>query len=245
MGRLWKYQEEFVMFLANSGALFFKEGLKLKDGRPTPYFLNTGKISHGSSTIRLAEAYAGMIDGQIRDGLEINTLFGPAYKGIPLVTSIAMKLFRKNHDLDLPYVFDRKEEKTHGEGSERASLFVGNFPENARVYLVDDVLTSAKTKLKALDKIRTYSESEGRTDIAVVGVGIAFDRQQNNLEGANAIRNFTERTGVPVSSIVGAREAMKFLFESEWPLMINNSRKPMPLEIYKSFQEYMEEYGSK
>ena len=119
-------------------------------------------------------------------------------------------------------VYDRKETKDHGEGGS----FIGDFPENADVYLIDDVITSAQTKEDSLKKIMDYSNKDKR-NICVVGCGIAFNRQQKNLAGEDAIESFTERTGVSVDSIVGARKSIKHLFELGYPLIINGARQRM------------------
>jgi len=233
-------QKTFVRFLADSGALFFEKGLRLDDGRVTPYFLDIGKVmGSGSKLEKLSGEYARMIRQRIEEGTEITTLFGPAYKGIPLATGTSFAL-SSYMCIDVGVVFNRKEAKKHGE----KGIFVGDFPEDARVYLVDDVMTSARTKLKSIKMIQDYA-AKRRRNVSVVGVGIAFDRQQVNLKGENAIESFTKQTGIPVDSIVGARDAMKFLFKTESPLMINGREQAMSPRIYRVFQGYMEKYGIK
>ena len=183
------YPERFSEFLADSGALFFKDGLKLKDGRPTPYFVNLGNVINNASNLkRLSDAYASRIKKRIDKGLRITTLFGPAYKGIPLAIGVSLSLLEQG--VNLGVVYDRKETKDHGEGG----AFIGDFPENADVYLIDDVITSAQTKEDSLKKIMDYSNKDKR-NICVVGCGIAFNRQQKNLAGEDAIESFTQRTG--------------------------------------------------
>ncbi len=252
------YQKDFVDFATDSRMLFFKQDLFLKDGRPTPYFFNSGNANlKASYTVKLAEAYAAMIHQSIdQEGLEVTTLFGPAYKGIPLVTSTAMALFQ-NHGIDLGYVFDRKEEKDHGEGG----AFVGEFPENALVYMIDDVITSGETKYESVRKIKSF----GRDDIRIVRLGIAFDREQvgavydeskskdlPNRErvilgkrGENVIENFVKKTGISVDSIIGARGAMDSLYRSQHPLEIDGEMRLMDSATYDNFKGYMGEYGTK
>ena len=239
------YQKKFVRLLADSGALFFEDGLKLKDERPTPYLVNIGNISNNAYFAReLGNAYARMIYNEIEKGLEITTLFGPAYKGIPISTNTQRSLL-DNYEINLGVVFDRKKEKTHGEGSKERNLFVGNFPKYAKIYIVDDVLTSAKTKLDILEKIVAYSEEHKREDISIVGLGVGLDRQQINLEERNSVEEFTEKTGIIIDSIIGAREAIDFLHVSRRPLMIDGKMQKMSPNIYKNFQEYMNKYGVK
>ena len=110
--------------------------------------------------------------------------------------------------------------------------------------MVDDVLTSAKTKYEFLEKIDWFKKTNNREDIEVVGLGIAFDREQNNLKGRSAIRDFTEETEIPVDAIVGANEAIKYLYESEIPLLINGVFQPMRRPMYRGFMSYMEETGT-
>ncbi|MBI4116404.1 hypothetical protein HY449_01530 [Candidatus Pacearchaeota archaeon] len=234
-----EYQARFSEFLADSRALFFEKKF-LRDGRPTPYFVNLGAaINNASHAERLSDAYASMIAGRIEKGLRVTTLFGPAYKGISLAIGAQSSLWRE-HGINLGVVYDRKEAKDHGEGG----MFIGDFPENAGVYLIDDVITSAQTKEDSLRKIRDYSKNENRNDISVVGCGIAFDRQQKNLAGEDAIKSFTERTRVSVDSIVGAKETIRYLFELGHPLIINGLRQRMDTKTYDNFQRYMETYGT-
>ena len=232
------YQERFSEFLADSGALFFKDGLELKDRRPTPYFVNLGNVINNASHLKkLSDAYASMNKKRIDKELRVTTLFGPAYKGIPLAIGVSLSLFEQG--VNLGVVYDRKETKDYGEGG----ILIGDFPENAEVYLIDDVITSAQTKEDSLKKIMDYSNKNKR-NICVVGCGIAFDRQQKNLQEEDAIKSFTKRTAVSVDSIVGAREAIKNLFELGYPLMISGVRQRMDSKTYDNFQRYMEMYGT-
>ena len=235
-----KYQENFVRILAKSGALRFDRGLKLNDGRDTPYFLDIGKTLIGHWMKEIGDAYAIMIHEKIEnDGLEVNTLYGPSYEGIPVSILTATSL--ENYGMDVSCVFDRKEEKMHGE----KGIFVGDFPKNANIYIVDDVLTSAQTKINALEKIVSYAEKNGRDDISVTGVGIAFDREQVNPEGNNPFEEFRDKTGILIDSIVCAKEAIDFLNSSRYPLMINGKMEKMPLNIYHDFLDYMSQEGLK
>src|SRR3972149_1691152 len=131
-----KYQMDFVDFLAESEALFFADK-KLKDRRPTPYFVNLGKAVNDASRMqKLSDAYASMIKRKIDEGLRVTTLFGLAYKGIPLAVGAQQSLWR-GYEINLGVVFDRKEAKDHGEGG----VLIGDFPKNAEIYLIDDVAT--------------------------------------------------------------------------------------------------------
>ena len=163
------YQEDFACLLASSGALFFKEDLILKDGRPTPYFVNMGNMNGDALHMQeLGDAYANMVLEQMDRGLKVNTLFGPAYKGISIANHTQRSLLRNG--INLGVVHDRKEAKTHGEGSGGGSSFVGEFREGSNIFLVDDVMTSARTKYEALEMINNYASEEG-IDLSLVGVG--------------------------------------------------------------------------
>lgn len=268
--KMEEYKEDFSKVLADSGALFFKEGLFLKDGRPTPYFVNLGEFAKKTSLRwKLAKAYAGMIADKINKGMKIDIIFGPSYKASLLAGDITLALLL-DHNIDLGCCYDRKEEKTHGEASSKKSLFVGaKFFDDCNIYIADDVATSMATKIDALEKIASESKLFGiKTN--VVGIGIAVDREQVSpvydsempkglsskegdewkrkhivlgKRGEDAIGNFTRETGICVDSIVGITEVVDYLFESKYPLLINDKRQPMEGTAYNNFLEYMNVYG--
>ncbi len=251
------YQKEFVKLLADSGALFFEEGLNLKDQRPTPYFVNIGAFGEKSSLRwKLANAYAGLIKQKINEGAEVDLVIGLSYKGSMIAADATMALFL-NHQIDLGCSYDRKEVKDHGEGSSNQNMFVGaQLFDNANLYIVDDVGTSMKTKLELLEKIALESERRG-INTNVVGIGIAFDREQvgpvydengdfiPNARGTDAIKEFVDKTGISVDSIVGARDAMNFLEESGHPVKIDGKMQSMPYGTSINFENYMGVYGTK
>lgn len=130
------YKEEFIRFMVENGVLRFGE-FTLKSGRKAPYFINTGNYKTGAQLARLGAYYAACVHD---NGLQADTLVGPAYKGIPLAVTTAVALYEK-YGTDVNYCFDRKEVKDHGEGG----LFVGKALENGeRVIIVEDVMTSGK-----------------------------------------------------------------------------------------------------
>lgn len=258
-----KYKQDFSIVSADSGALFFKRGLFLKDGRPTPGFYNAGAYAAKASLrLELARGYAGMIKKKMDEGMSIGIIFGPSYKASMIAGDATMVLFQE-HGIDLGCNYDRKEAKAHGEASKGKSMFVGaKFYDGCNVYMVDDVGTSMATKIEGLEKIAAEAEAQG-ININVTGIGIAVDREQVgpvydeskpadlpnkekvilDARGEDAIGKFVEETGKPVDAIVGIGEMMAFLFESQHPLLIDDERQPMSQERYDEFLAYMEQYG--
>jgi len=155
------YQQEFLDFAIDVGVLRFGE-FTLKSGRISPYFFNSGLFDTGASLARLGRYYAQAI---INSGIEFEMIYGPAYKGIPLAASLAIALADK-HDRDVPYCFNRKEAKDHGEGG----LIVGA-PLKGRVLIIDDVISAGTSVRESVDIIR----AAGATPAGVI---IALDRQE-------------------------------------------------------------------
>jgi orotate phosphoribosyltransferase len=180
---------DFVRFAYDTGALRFGDFVT-KSGRKTPYFFNAGDFSTGSSIARLGDAYAAAL---VASGVEFDMLFGPAYKGITLATATSIGLARLGRDV--PFAFNRKEAKDHGEGG----LLVGA-PLAGRVVIVDDVITDGAAKREAVEIIR----AAGAEPAAVL---IALDRAErvtSDLGSPSAVQAFTESCGVPVISIISA-----------------------------------------
>lgn len=201
------YQRRFVDFLVERGA--FRLGqFTLKSGRTSPTFLNTGLIDDGMGLLRLGEAYAGrMLDAVGADGFD--AVFGPAYKGIPLAVATAVALAQRN--VTKPYLFDRKERKTHGEEAsakaDAASILVGHRPAaGARLALVDDVLTTGATKFEAVALLKQLIEG-ARFPVLV----IALDRMETGSDGRDACGAFASDTGIPVAPVVTMTEVLGHL----------------------------------
>jgi orotate phosphoribosyltransferase len=202
-----EYQTRFVDFLVDCGA--FRIGtFTLKSGRVSPTFVNTGLVEDGTGLLRLGEAYAGRLLAAVgADGFD--SVFGPAYKGVPLavatVVSLAAQGVRK------PYLFDRKERKTHGEEAsakaDAAALLVGHRPgPGERIALVDDVLTTGATKYESVALLKSLVE--GARFPALV---IAVDRQETGPDGVDAASKFKQDTGIPVFPAVTMTEALTHL----------------------------------
>lgn len=179
------YQRDFLEFTIQIGALRFGD-FTLKSGRRSPYFFNTGLFDSGDRLGRLARAYAACIDAS-RLGFDV--LFGPAYKGIPLAAATSIAL-AAGLGRDIPYAFNRKEAKDHGEGG----AIVGR-PLAGRVLIIDDVITAGTSVQESVDIIR-HAGAEP------VGVVIALDRQERGTHGRSAIAEVRERFGIPVISIL-------------------------------------------
>ena len=143
------YREEFITFMVRSGVLTFGD-FTTKSGRKTPYFVNTGNYKTGAQAAKLGDYYAACIQEHMADG--ITCLFGPAYKGIPLAVSAAASLYR-NYDRDLPYCFNRKEAKDHGEGGS----MVGYKPQDGdNVAIVEDVVTAGTAVRESIELFQDY-----------------------------------------------------------------------------------------
>ena len=247
------YKKRFAMTLADTGAIFFDRGLVLKDGRPTPYFVNMAMFRTGRLSIEMGSFFAGMM---IAEGLvkETDVILGPSYKGSAIALSTAIALWQE-HRIDLAFDYDRKEAKTHGEGSVFQSVFVNRaFFDGCRIFIVDDVATSMGTKFELLEKIESEARLKGMT-FHIIGIGIGLDREQTTAvydmdgnvisgqRGENAIQDFVSKSGIPVFSVVGIMEVVEYLYSEGIPVMIQGHRRPMDEKIKAEFDEYIALYG--
>ena len=183
------YKEEFIKFMVENGVLRFGE-FTLKSGRKAPYFINTGNYKTGKQLAKLGEYYATCI---VENGLDAETLVGPAYKGIPLSVTTAIALFNK-YEKELNYCFDRKEVKDHGEGG----LFVGQqLKDGEKVIIIEDVMTSGKALREILPKLQAAANVE------VVGMIISVDRMEKALNSElSAVKEAKKEFGIDVYSVV-------------------------------------------
>lgn len=190
------FRKEFIAFCIEQGALKFGRFVT-RSGRATPYFFDVGRFSSGAALDRLGQFYAKAI---LASGLNFDMLFGPAYKGIVLAASAAVALARAGRDL--PFAFNRKETKDHGEGGD----LIGS-PLAGRVLIVDDVLTAGTAAREALDVIR-------RCGATPAGLVISLDRMEKGMEGLSAIQEIEQRHGIPVYSIANLDDLMNWLRDS-------------------------------
>lgn len=185
----YSYKENFIRFMVENGVLKFGE-FTLKSGRIAPYFINTGNYKTGKQLAKLGEYYAACI---CENGLQAETLVGPAYKGIPLSVATAIAL-ANHHDTDVNYCFDRKEVKDHGEGG----LFVGKqLVDGEKVIIIEDVMTSGKALREILPKL------EAAAKVEVVGMIISVDRREKALNSElSAVTEAKKEFGIDVYSVV-------------------------------------------
>lgn len=187
------FSREFIAFACEQGVLRFGE-FKTKAGRLSPYFFNAGLFSDGASLDRLCDFYAQAI---LASGLEFDILFGPAYKGIPLVAGIAIALSRRGRNV--PFCYNRKEVKDHGEGG----TLVGA-PLTGRALIVDDVISAGTSVRESVELIR----AAGATPAAVV---IAIDRQEKGSGDLSAVQEVERGYNMPVLSVATLEDLIVFL----------------------------------
>lgn len=189
------WQTEFLQFAIDQGALRFGE-FTLKSGRLSPYFFNTGLFSSGASLSRLGRFYASSI---VDSGIEFDMLYGPAYKGIPLAAATAIAL-AEQHSRDLPFAFNRKEAKDHGEGGN-----IVGAPLQGRVLIIDDVITAGLSVGESIDIIRAQNAEPA-------GVFISLDRMEKSLDSdRSSIARVEMEYGLPVGHIVSLNDLLGFL----------------------------------
>ncbi|MEQ4537611.1 MAG: orotate phosphoribosyltransferase [Billgrantia sp.] len=188
------YQREFIEFAIEQGVLKFGE-FTLKSGRVSPYFFNAGLFRTGSALAQLGRFYANAIEAS---GLSFDVLFGPAYKGIPLAATTAVAL-ADHHDRDLPFAFNRKEAKSHGEGGNIVGAELAG-----RILIIDDVITAGT----AIREVMTLIEAAGAE---AAGVVIALDRQERGEGSQSAIQEVESRYAMPVVSIVTLDMVLSYL----------------------------------
>jgi len=243
------YQDGLARFLARSGALFFAPGLKLKDGRPTPYFVNLGRINTGRTGLELAGYLSRMLveEGLIKDK---GVLIGPSYKGSALAALTAAGLWAE-FGLEAGFDYDRKEAKGHGEASGQKTLFVtGALAEASEAVVIDDVATSMATKVELVDKIRAE-----RPDLEIRAVVVVVDREQSQpvyddqgrvrlgVRGQDAVQAFVDKTGLPVLAAAPIRAVVERLYQDQVPVRVGDEMRPLGGKEKKEFYEYLTLYG--
>lgn len=192
-----EYQREFIRFALDREVLRFGD-FTLKSGRKSPYFFNAGLFNTGSALSRLGRFYAqAFIHSELE---EVDVIFGPAYKGIPLAAVTAVAL-AESFDRNLPYCFNRKEAKDHGEGGSLVGA-----PLEGRVLIIDDVITAGT----AVREVMQIIKAAGATPAAVM---IALDRQERGQGELSAIQEVERDFGIPVISIVSLSQVLSFLEE--------------------------------
>jgi orotate phosphoribosyltransferase len=215
------YKTEFIKFMYECGVLRFGE-FTLKSGRIAPYFINTGLYCKGSQIARLGEFYADCIKNA---GVEFDTLFGPAYKGIPLAVAAANALYNK-YNIDKYYCFDRKEAKDHGEGG----VIVGKKLEDGeRVLIVEDVITAGTAVRETVPVLKNAA------DVAVAGMIISVDRMEKGKGETSAVMEVEAEFGFKVYPIVTIIDIIAATQANEIPCA----------EFLPKMKAYREQYGVK
>ncbi|MCG9713803.1 orotate phosphoribosyltransferase [Shewanella insulae] len=209
------YQREFIEFALERQVLRFGE-FTLKSGRTSPYFFNAGLFNTGRDLARLGRFYAAAL---VDSGIEYDLLFGPAYKGIPIATTTAVALC-DHHDIDMPYCFNRKEKKDHGEGGS----LVGS-ELKGRVMLVDDVITAGTAIRESMEIIEAHNAE-------LAGVLIALDRQEKGKGELSAIQEVERDFGCNIVSIIKLEDLINYL-----------SEKPGMEAQLASVSAYRDQYG--
>jgi orotate phosphoribosyltransferase len=189
-----QFQQDFIEFALSRQVLKFGS-FTLKSGRTSPYFFNAGLFNTGGDLARLGRFYAAALEDA---GVEFDLLFGPAYKGIPIATTTAVALFDQ-YGKDVPYCFNRKEAKTHGEGGN----LVGS-PLQGKVMLVDDVITAGTAIRESMQLIQAQGAS-------LSGVLIALDRQEKGQGELSAIQEVERDFGTKVVSIITLNDLINYL----------------------------------
>jgi orotate phosphoribosyltransferase len=210
------YKTEFIELAMAAGALKFGR-FELKSGRISPYFFNSGLLTSGRAAAILGRCYAA---ASVASGINFDRIFGPAYKGIPLAALTAAAL-ADNHGRDVPYCFNRKEAKAHGEGGNIVGAAVTD-----KVLIVDDVITAGTAVREAIDVIHAAG---GRP----AGVLLALDRQEKGIGALSAVQEVEKAMHIPVVSIIQLEDLITHL-----------AKAPDNTELRDSMVNYRQRYGA-
>ncbi|MBV6475641.1 MAG: orotate phosphoribosyltransferase [Rhodocyclaceae bacterium] len=210
------FSGEFIAFAVDTGVLRFGE-FKTKAGRLSPYFFNAGLFNDGASLDRLCGFYARAI---LASGVPCDMLFGPAYKGIPLVAGTAIALAQNGRNL--PYCFNRKEAKDHGEGGSLIGA-----PPAGRVLIVDDVISAGTSVRESVELIRAAGATPG-------GVVIALDRMERGQGELSAVQEVQQSYGMPVVAVATLDDLFAYL-----------GGRPELAQNLQAVQQYRRQYGIK
>ncbi|MDD6396348.1 MAG: orotate phosphoribosyltransferase [Firmicutes bacterium] len=218
------YKEDFVKFMVRSGVLLFGD-FTTKSGRKTPYFVNTGNYKTGAQAAKLGEYYARNIQEHVEG--QIDALFGPAYKGIPLAVAAGISM-NNLFDRDINYCFNRKEVKDHGEGGAMVGY---KLQDGDRVLIVEDVITAGTAIRETLPILKAAA------DIEIAGMVISVDRMEKGKGEKTAIQEVYEEFGIVTYPIVTVREIIDILHNN--PV---DGKVYIDDEMKARMEAYMEQY---
>ena len=219
------YKEEFITFMVQSGVLTFGDFVT-KSGRKTPYFINTGNYKTGYQAAKLGEFYAACIQENLAG--QVDALFGPAYKGIPLAVSASIALYEK-HGVNVNYCFNRKEEKDHGEGG---TLVGYKLQDGDRVVITEDVITAGTAIRECLPVL------EKAARISIAGLVVSVDRMEKGQGDRSAIEEIRQNFGINTFPIVTVREIMSTLHNREI-----DGKVYIDDEMLSKMENYLRVYG--
>lgn len=222
------YQQEFIDFMVRSGVLTFGD-FTTKSGRKTPYFINTGNYKTGAQAARLGDYYAQCIQRHAPEG--ISCLFGPAYKGIPLAVSAAASLYRL-YGRDIPYCFNRKEAKDHGEGG---SMVGYKLQDGDKIAIVEDVVTAGT----ALRESLALFEAMGK-NVQVTHLFVSVDRMERGTGDCTTLDELRRDYGIEVCPLVTVRDIMTALHGKsiDGEVLLDDHR-------LEQMEAYLAQYGAK
>lgn len=212
------YQKNFIRLALEQEVLKFGS-FTLKSGRTSPYFFNAGLFNSGQALVEVGKSYAQAL---VNSGLDFDLLFGPAYKGIPLA-AVTASMLAEHHQRPTPYAFNRKEEKTHGEGGQ----LVGASLAGKKVVIIDDVITAGT----AIREVLPLIEAEGGQ---LAGVAIALNRQEKGQGELSAIQEIEKEFNLPVVSIINLDSLISFI-----------QTQPSLASHLPAIEEYRTNYGVK
>ena len=220
------YKEQFIEFMVRSNVLTFGD-FTTKSGRKTPFFINTGNYSTGEQLAKLGRFYAEEIQNAFPERIDV--LFGPAYKGIPLVTATAMTL-ATSFSRQVAFCFNRKEIKDHGEGG----MLIGHrLRQDETVVIIEDVTTAGTSVRESIPLLLKAAP------VKVIGLIISVDRMERGITPKSALRQLREEFGIRTISIVNLNEIMEYLHNRpvDGKVVLND-------ELYEKIVEYRSTYGA-
>lgn len=218
-------KSEFIEFMVRSSVLTFGDFIT-KSGRKTPYFINTGNYKMGAQIARLGDHYAAAI---AQSGEEFDALFGPAYKGIPLAVAAAASLYRE-YGRDVPYCFNRKEAKDHGEGG----AIVGYRPKDGdRIAIIEDVVTAGTAVRESIAFFKTIA------DVEITALFVSVDRMERGTGAVSTLQELRDELGIRVYPIVTVREIIDRLHGRavDGKILIDD-------DMRGRMETYLEQYGA-